>query len=487
VSLPPLLLIVLAQTAPPAPATPPAPQPQGADIRGLVIGDDGAPKAGAWVDVTWVESDGRAGRHLEYRSAKTDESGQYLVRDLPGNVDLWLSAQSGDECSGPPVSVRAGATGPIRLRVSRENTMELGGQVVDERGRGVADAEVEVTSRLRTPEGLSWSFSPSIRESWHLHTDSEGRFQTPRRLRRDAEHSASARAKERRPGQTEWLAPTTPSFFEVVVRKVPPPDRASIVADHDAGLEAYWRGDYAEAERRFRAAAEEAKRRHIADPPARADEEARRRRINDLPALADWLSSLADACIAQGKYADAAALTDRALVLRQEAFGLYNPEVAASLSAYATALDRQGKHTGAAVLHLKALQIAERTRGLDHPESARIIVQVALNLYARGRYDSADELFRRALKVQEQALGGSSARLAYTLLHAARNTQALGKNADAESLYRRALEVSERALGTDHPFVAEVLENYAGLLRNTGRPAEAVALDARAKAVRSRR
>ena len=88
-----------------------------------------------------------------------------------------------------------------------------------------------------------------------------------------------------------------------------------------AGMEAYERGRYAEAEKLWLAALKEAKTF-----------------VGDDPRLATSLNNLAELYRAQGKYAQAEPLYQRALAIWQKALGPEHPQVAMVLENYAALL-----------------------------------------------------------------------------------------------------------------------------------------------------
>ncbi len=78
--------------------------------------------------------------------------------------------------------------------------------------------------------------------------------------------------------------------------------------------------------------------------------------------MAASLNNLAELYRAQGKYAEAEPLNQRALVIREKALGPDHPHVAQSLENYATLLRETGRNTEAAKMEARAKAIrAKRT------------------------------------------------------------------------------------------------------------------------------
>ena len=108
----------------------------------------------------------------------------------------------------------------------------------------------------------------------------------------------------------------------------------------NAGLEAYSRGDYAEAEQLLSAALEEAEKFGPAD-----------RR------LARVLINLAGLYRTLGRYAEAEPVYERALAVTEQSFGPEHPTVAMVLENYALLLRLTGRTAGATEMEVRAKSI----------------------------------------------------------------------------------------------------------------------------------
>src|SRR5262249_10518091 len=71
-----------------------------------------------------------------------------------------------------------------------------------------------------------------------------------------------------------------------------------------------------------------------------------------------------------GRYSDAIPLAQRALVLREKAFGRDHPAVAQSLNNLAQLYEGQDHYAQAEPLYQRSLAIYEKALGPDHPEVA---------------------------------------------------------------------------------------------------------------------
>ncbi|MFQ5449227.1 MAG: tetratricopeptide repeat protein [Nitrospinaceae bacterium] len=119
---------------------------------------------------------------------------------------------------------------------------------------------------------------------------------------------------------------------------------------HNAGLAAYGKGDYAEAEKKLLAALHEAEKFPIDDPR-----------------LALSLNNMAEIDRVQGKYAEAEPYIKRSLAIAEKVQGSEHPKVAAILNTLAGNYRVRGMYAEAAPLAKRAFIIWEKTLGLENP------------------------------------------------------------------------------------------------------------------------
>ncbi len=103
---------------------------------------------------------------------------------------------------------------------------------------------------------------------------------------------------------------------------------------------------------------------------------------------------------AQGKYAEAEPLYQRALAIREKALGPEHPNVATSLNNLAVLYHTQGRYTEAEPLYQRALAIHERVLGPEHPNVAQSLENYAVLLRKTGRRAEADEMESRAKAIR---------------------------------------------------------------------------------------
>ncbi len=151
----------------------------------------------------------------------------------------------------------------------------------------------------------------------------------------------------------------------------------------DAGVRAYKKGNYLEAERQLKAALKEAEG---FGPQA--------------PRLATSLNNLAELYRAQGKYAEAEPLHKRALAISEKALGPEHPHVATSLNNLAALYNAQGKYAEAEPLYKRSLAIFEKALGPEHPHVATALENYALLLRKTGRGKEAGIMEGRAKAIR---------------------------------------------------------------------------------------
>ncbi len=150
-----------------------------------------------------------------------------------------------------------------------------------------------------------------------------------------------------------------------------------------AGMEAYQQGRYAEAEKRWLAALEEAENFGPDDQR-----------------LATSLNNLALLYQAQGKYAEAEPLYQRSLGIMEKVLGPEHPDVAASLNNLAELYRNQGRYAAAEPLYQRSLGIMEKALGPEHPDVATLLGKYAELLLKMNRDAEAEKMEARAKAIR---------------------------------------------------------------------------------------
>jgi CHAT domain-containing protein len=194
----------------------------------------------------------------------------------------------------------------------------------------------------------------------------------------------------------------------------------------------------------------------------------------------------AEAFRAQGKFAAAQPLYEKALAIRRRLLTDDHPDTAAGYDGVALNLNAQGKYAAAQPLYEKALEIRRRLLTDDHTATALSYNNVAYNLNAQGKYAAAQPLFEKALEIRRRLLGVNDTDTAAGYNNLAFNLYAQGKYAAAQPFFEKALEINRRLFTDDHPAVTLGYNNVASNLNAQGNYAAAQPLFEKALEIRRR-
>ena len=201
---------------------------------------------------------------------------------------------------------------------------------------------------------------------------------------------------------------------------------------------------------------------------------------------AETINEQAIALNAQGKYAQAQPLFEKALEIHRRLLTDDHPDTAASYNDVAANLDAQGKYAAAQPQHEQALAIRRRLFTDDHPDTANSYNNLAYNLNAQGKYAQAQPLYEKALEINPRLLTDDHPLTAISYGNLAGNLNAQGSYAHAQSLYEKALEIHRRLLTDDHPHTAIGYNSVALNLNAQGKYAQAQPLFEKALEIRRR-
>ena len=201
------------------------------------------------------------------------------------------------------------------------------------------------------------------------------------------------------------------------------------------------------------------------------------------PDTAESLANLAHLFLVQGDLAGGRALIERALAICEKVRGPEHPETALCLNSLAIVLQEQSDFSGARPLYERALAISEKVHGPEHTDTVQCIANLAQLLKAQGDLAGARLLCERALAIREKALGPEHPDTAKSLVVLAQLLRAQGDLAGARLLCERALAIHEKVVGPEHPDTAGNLRDLARLLQDQGNLAAARLLYERALAI----
>ncbi len=173
------------------------------------------------------------------------------------------------------------------------------------------------------------------------------------------------------------------------------------------------------------------------------------------------LVSQAETLLAQGKYALAQPLFEKALEISRRLLTDEHPDTATSYLNLATILDLQGKYAAARELSEKALEIDRRLLTDEHFITASAYIHVAVVLSHLGKYAEAQPLLEKALEIDRRLLGDENAQTASAYNGLAYNLNAQGKYNLAQPLFEKALEISRRLNTDEHAHTATAYNNLA--------------------------
>ena len=138
-------------------------------------------------------------------------------------------------------------------------------------------------------------------------------------------------------------------------------------------------------------------------------------------------------------------------VREAEAPGGHGYMLSSSLHNLAVVYTRQERYADAEPLYVRSLEIQERDPGEERPDVAAGIADLAANYELQGNNDQAEALYRRALMVAEQSFGAEHPRVAAVLHQLGGLYEVLERYPEAESHYRRSLDILERTLPPEDP------------------------------------
>ena len=188
----------------------------------------------------------------------------------------------------------------------------------------------------------------------------------------------------------------------------------------------------------------------------------------------------------QGKFAEAAAVGERVLELRKQAFGEEHPDYASSLNNLAAQYESMGELARAKPLLLQARDIYKRVLGEEHPDYASSLNNLAGLHESMTEYARAEQLFLQSRDIRKKVLGEEHPDYASSLNNLAMLYHSISEFARAETLYVQAREILKKVLGEEHPDYASSLNNLAGMYQSMGETARAESLYVQSRDIRKK-
>jgi len=213
------------------------------------------------------------------------------------------------------------------------------------------------------------------------------------------------------------------------------------------------------------------------------------RRANGAPArtIATSLHNLADMLDIGGRPAEALALYEQALEMKESSIGRLHLSYARSLNGLSMTAGQLGDLETAQRAMQEHLEIRQTLLGEDHHSLWRDYNELASQQHDAGRLQEAIALYERAREHDARSPGGAARDWLFTNNMAAAYLD-LGLYARAESLFRESLALRIERFGSDHLTPHRVRHNLAQVLYLQGRLDEArpfveAALNARRSAL----
>ena len=188
------------------------------------------------------------------------------------------------------------------------------------------------------------------------------------------------------------------------------------------------------------------------------------------------LSNLSNLLYDRGDLAEAVALGEKLLAVREELYGPVHTAVASTLGGQGVVLHELGRYDEAEAAYRRAVEIDRTLLGDEHPDLAIDLNNLGILLYDRGGLDAAEDAFDEALSIKRAVYPAGHPQIATTLKSLGFLYSDAGRPREAERRFLEALEIRRVALGADHPGVGEVLGGLARLYTEEGDHARAVPL-----------
>lgn len=181
-----------------------------------------------------------------------------------------------------------------------------------------------------------------------------------------------------------------------------------------------------------------------------------------------------------GRYQEAEAMNQRAVVGCETALGPGHPSTLSAVRSLGCIYWRQNKLADAEGVCQRALEGFEKVLGPDHESTLDTINNLGILYGSQGKLADAVAMCQRALAGYESAQGPDHLFTLEAANHLGVFYLRQGKIAEAEVEYRRALSGKEKTLGPDHISTLKTVNNLGLLYGSQGMLAEAESMCQRA-------
>ena len=181
---------------------------------------------------------------------------------------------------------------------------------------------------------------------------------------------------------------------------------------------------------------------------------------NDHLQVADSLSKLGTVCSGLGQHDEAEDFHQQALVIRQTVHGNNHSDVAISLNNLGIVYRRLGKYDQTRDFHQRALDICQAVYGnINHPDIATSLNNLGIVHRRLGQHEKAKDYYQWALDIQQCVYGNNHPDVATSLNSLGIVYSDLGQHEQAKDFHNRALIICQDVYGNNHPDVARSLNN----------------------------
>jgi tetratricopeptide (TPR) repeat protein len=190
----------------------------------------------------------------------------------------------------------------------------------------------------------------------------------------------------------------------------------------------------------------------------------------------ELLQALGQTYYGLGLYDKAAAVHQRAVLVRQSSLGPDHPQTLASRNELAEADFAAGRKAEALVLFEQTLKLREARLGNDHPDTLTSRNDLGAAYLEMGQTAEAIPLLEQTLRLREAKLGRDHRDTLTSRNELAAAYLRAGRMAEAIQMHEQILKQSEARLGPDHPFTLTTHNDLAVAYTVAGRTAEAIVL-----------
>jgi len=189
----------------------------------------------------------------------------------------------------------------------------------------------------------------------------------------------------------------------------------------------------------------------------------------DHPDTATSLVNVGSVLVSQERYAEAEPLFQRALEIREKAFGHDNVSTAGAETNLAWLYSEEGKISDAAPLYAHTLAVYEKLYGSEHRFITGALENVAFIRFAEGKTDECDQLLGRMMDIQRKQKREGEDSEATALLDKAGKFMDEKNYPMAKACYFSACSIFRNVRGPDDAAVQDCLGKIAEIYRAQGK------------------